>query len=205
MMEAVAAVCGDAIVAHGATGRVPRPEGNRHPRIAPHNHYLCANGQWLALAAESEAAWQALVAAIGDARLEAAEFAATADRKRNEKTLADWCRNQDAAVLADRLGAAGLTAARVMPLYELYSRPNPDFLDTGFVSRIDHPETGPTWLPGRPWRFSAAPAAALRCAPCVGEHSQQVLTNELDLTETEYRELVAAGITGTLYDARSVE
>ena len=44
MMEAVAVVCGDAIVEYGATGRVPGPTGNHHPAFAPHNMYQAANG-----------------------------------------------------------------------------------------------------------------------------------------------------------------
>jgi crotonobetainyl-CoA:carnitine CoA-transferase CaiB-like acyl-CoA transferase len=90
-----------------------------------------------------------------------------------------------------------------VPLYELYSRPDPNFAAAGFVTRIDHPETGPTWLPGRPWRFSAATAAELRPAPCVGEHSREVLVGELGISEAEYDALVAAGVTGTLTDQQN--
>ena len=68
-----------------------------------------------------------------------------------------------------------------------------------FLSLIDHPETGPTWLPGRPWRYSAAKASKIRHAPCVGEHSKEILMGELDLTESEYQSLVETGVTGTAY------
>jgi len=53
-------------------------------------------------------------------------------------------------------------------------------------------------LPGRPWRFSVAAASPIRAAPCVGQHSHEVLVGELGVTEAEYAELVAAGVTGTL-------
>ena len=71
---------------------------------------------------------------------------------------------------------------------------------TGFITKIDHPEVGVTWLPGRPWRFSAAPSAPLRPSPSVGQHSREVLAEELGVTDEEYEVLVATGVTGTLDD-----
>jgi crotonobetainyl-CoA:carnitine CoA-transferase CaiB-like acyl-CoA transferase len=204
MMEAVTAVCGDAVVEYDATGRLPRPRGNHHPRIAPHNTYAARDGQWLSLAAETDVAWQALVARIGDHRLTDARFSTMVARKAHEAELdgiiAEWCAGQDAAAAETALGLLCIAAARVVPLYELYSRPDPNFVASGFLSRVDHPETGPTWLPGRPWRYSLAPSSAVRAAPCIGQHSREVLTGELGLSNREYEELVASRITGTLDD-----
>jgi len=204
MMEAVAVVCGDAIVEYDATGRVPRPAGNHHPRVAPHNIYKARDGEWLALAAESEDAWEALAREIGDQALTDERFASMALRKANEAVLdeliASWCASQDAYEAEARLGALGLTAARVVPLYEAYTRPDPNLAARGFVESIDHPEAGSTLLPGRPWHFSGAPSAPLRPSPCVGEHSREVLREELGIDNAEYATLVAAGITGTLDD-----
>ena len=205
MMESVAAVVGDALIEYDATGRKPGPRGNHHPRIAPHAVYPAADGEWLALAVETEAAWRAFVAHTGEPRLGGPQFAAEALRKANESELdeiiAGWGQGQDAFTAEHELGQLGLCAARVTPLYEIYSRPDPHFAESGFVSQIDHPEAGPTWLPGRPWRFSAAPSTPIRGAPCVGEHSREVLADELGIDDSTYEELVAAGITGTLDEA----
>ena len=206
MTEAVAVVCGDAIVEYDATGRVPRPMGNHHHRVAPHNMYEARDGEWLALATETEAAWQALATHIGRRELvEDARFATMAARKANEadldELLAAWCIDQDAFDAEPALGALGIAAARVVPLYELYTRPDPNFVARGFLGPIDHPEAGSSLLPGRPWRFSAAAHAALRPSPCVGEHSREVLREELGIEDEEYAALAAAGITGTLGDA----
>jgi crotonobetainyl-CoA:carnitine CoA-transferase CaiB-like acyl-CoA transferase len=42
---------------YDATGRVPRPMGNHHPRVAPHNYYRARCDEWLAVAADDGAAW----------------------------------------------------------------------------------------------------------------------------------------------------
>ncbi|MBA4181060.1 MAG: hypothetical protein C0506_10770 [Anaerolinea sp.] len=204
MMEAVTAVCGDAIVEHDATGRVPRPRGNHHPRIAPHNNYETRGGEWLALAAETDEAWHRLATHIGDSRLTDARFASMEARKANEASLdaiiEEWAVGQDASAAEDALGRLGIAAARVVPFYELYSRPDPNFVASGFVTKVDHPEAGSTWLPGRPWKFSAAPAAPVCAAPCVGQHSREVFAEELGMTGNEYASLVAERVTGTLDD-----
>ena len=205
MMEAVGIVCGDAIVEYDATGRVPRPMGNRHHRVAPHNIYEARDGEWIAIATETEAAWRALATHIGHPELaKDPRFATMAARKANEAALDElltaWCINQDAFDAEPALGALGVTAARVALLYELYTRPDPNFVARGFLGPVDHPEAGTTLLPGRPWKFSVAAHAPLRPAPCVGEHSREVLREELGIDDEEYADLVAAGITGTLDD-----
>ncbi len=204
MMEAITAICGDAVVEYDATGRLPQPRGNHHPRMSPHNNYDAKNGEWLAIAVDTDAAFRALADHIGDPRLGDEKFASMASRKANEAELdaiiADWTVRQDAREADHALGLLGINAARVAPLYELYSLPDPDFRESGFVTEIDHVEAGKTWLPGRPWRFSGAASAPLRPAPCVGEHSREVLKAELGIDDAEYEALVAAGVTGTLDD-----
>jgi crotonobetainyl-CoA:carnitine CoA-transferase CaiB-like acyl-CoA transferase len=207
MMEALNVVCGDALLEHTATGQVPGPQGNKHSRIAPHNYYKARNGEWLALATETGEAWRQLAAHIGDQRLNDDRFTTTSSRKAHEAELDEligtWALEQDAREAERALGKLGVTAARVRPLYDIYSQPDPDFRATGFITEVDHPETGPTWLPGRPWRFSAAAAAPVRPAPCVGQHSREVLAEELGITASEYLSLVESRVTGTLDEMQS--
>ncbi len=85
-----------------------------------------------------------------------------------------------------------------MPLYELYTNTASALHQNGFIQEVVHPEAGPSFLPGYPWHFSRSDEPSLRPSPCVGEHSQAILSEELGLDQTSYRALVAAGITGTL-------
>jgi crotonobetainyl-CoA:carnitine CoA-transferase CaiB-like acyl-CoA transferase len=201
MMEAVAAFCGDAVVGFGAAGRLPAPIGNHHLRVAPHNVYAAADGEWLALACDDNEAWAALQAHVAEPALAQPAFATMASRKAHEAELdailSRWSAGRPAAQTAAALQALGVSAAPVLTLGQMWARPGPAHLDSGFVTSVDHPEAGPTWLPGSPWTINGhRPAVAP--APCVGQHSAEILSAEAGIGEDEYRSLVAAGITGTL-------
>ena len=115
-----------------------------------------------------------------------------------DSIIGEWAAAQDAAEIERRFCAAGLIAARIAPFYDIYAEPAPHFAGSGFLQLVDHPEVGPSWLAGAPWRLSGPLDAELRPSPCLGEHSQQVLAEELGVTAEEYAALVADGISGTL-------
>ena len=67
-----------------------------------------------------------------------------------------------------------------------------------FIKSVYHDEAGASLLPTEPWHFSGTEALTLKPSPRVGEHSREVLVEELGLSEDEYNALVEAQITGTL-------
>jgi crotonobetainyl-CoA:carnitine CoA-transferase CaiB-like acyl-CoA transferase len=204
MMESLGVVSGESIAGYLAEDRIPGPMGNHHPRIAPHNNYAALDGEWVALSADDDAAWHALVEHIGDERLRAKRFETMAERKAHEAAVdaivAEWCARHRAKDIEAALGSLGVCAARVVPLRELWSRPDPNMVASGFVTSVDHPEVGPSWLPGAPWRLSGL-RPPVRPAPCVGQHSREVLASELGMGDSEYEDLVADGVTGMLGSA----
>ena len=115
-----------------------------------------------------------------------------------EALLSEWCAGQDVDELEVRLSQGGLAAARVMPLQELYTDIGSDLYQSGFIKTVDHEEAGQSLLPSEPWHFSGSGSVPLRPSPRVGEHSREVLIDELGLSEEEYSVLVEAKVTGTL-------
>ncbi len=206
MLEAMGVVVGDAITEYDATGRMPIPLGNHDRQRSPNNVYPCAGeDEWVAISISSHAEWQALCAEMGTKDLaNDPRFADAASRKANESALddfiTDWTSPQPASEVERRLLAVGIDAARVAKPYEQFSEPDPHYLVSGFIQLVDHPEVGRSWLPGAPWRFSGPEDRTLRPSPCVGEHTYEVLSEELGITLAEYRSLVERGISGTMDD-----
>ncbi|MDE2966080.1 MAG: CoA transferase [Chloroflexota bacterium] len=209
MLEAMGVVVGDAITEYDVTGLRPVPMGNHDRQRAPQNVYPCAGeDEWVAISVGSESEWRALCGELGGelgAGLEDdPRFGDAASRKAYEAELDEiisvWTAPQASEDVEGRLLAVGVDAARVARPYEQFSDPDPMYLASGFVQSVEHPEVGPSWLPGPPWRFSGAEERALRPSPCVGEHSFEVFAEELGMTEDEYRSLVERGISGTMDD-----
>ena len=69
---------------------------------------------------------------------------------------------------------------------------------SGFIQTVEHAEAGASYLPGSPWHFSESADLRLKAAPRVGEHSAEILAQELGIRPEQYKELVSAGITGTI-------
>ncbi len=202
MMEAVAVQIGDAVLEVQANGRIPRPRGNRHPSYAPHGIYPARGGEWLAIAAETDAGWQSLADYMEAPELGVdPRFASLSARKRHEtavdEIVAAWCRDRDAAAEAESLGALGLSAARVEPFKPIYEAASPQFAAREFLVPVTHPESGTHLLPLAPWTLARTPRAPVRCSPCFGEHSREVFREELGMSDDEYETLEAAGVTGT--------
>ncbi len=202
MLEAVAVQVGDAVLEYDANGTLRAPGGNRHPRFAPHGVYRCADDQWLALAAESDAAFASLAKHIGQPALAAdPRFCTNAERKRNEDALDDilaaWFADRDAAGEADLLGRLSLCAARCEPFKPVYADSNPQFDARRFLVPVTHPESGTHLLPVLPWTMAATPDIDVRHSPRFGEHSREVFREELGIDDEEYEELVRLQVTGT--------
>ena len=206
MLEAMGVVVGDAITEYDATGHMPVPLGNHDRQRAPQNVYPCTgDDEWVAISVASEAEWRALCREMGSPKLaDDPRFADAASRKANESALdeivAAWTSPQEAAEVERRLMAVGVDAARVAKPYEQFSEPDPHYLASEFIQLVDHPEVGPSWLPGAPWRFSGPEDRKLRPSPCVGEHTFEVLSQELGISLAEYESLVERGISGTMDD-----
>ena len=202
MIEAVAVQVGDAVLEYDANGVVRGPGGNRHPRFAPHGVYACAgDDEWIAMAAESDAAFENLAQHIGRPDLARDDrFLTNAARKRHEDALDDilgtWFAGRDAATEAETLGALGLCAAKCEPFKPIYAESNAQFDARAFLVPVPHPESGTHLLPVLPWLMANTPDIDVAYSPRFGEHSREVFAEELGIGDAEYDELVRLAVTG---------
>ena len=199
MQEANASIIGDAAMEYVLTGRQRPRMGNRHTTFAPHGIFPAAGeGQWVALACETDAQWRALSDLAGRDWAADARFTTLEDRKRHEDDLeaaiSEWSRETSREELVAMLLRAGVIAAPVHDAFEVAR--DEQMLDRGFLRAVDHPQTGEWTQATLPVRFSATPAEHFRPAPCQGEHTAEVLEELLGLSSDEVDALVAAGISG---------
>jgi crotonobetainyl-CoA:carnitine CoA-transferase CaiB-like acyl-CoA transferase len=199
MQEACATFIGDEWMRYQDTGLPPARRGNRHPAYAPHGVFRCAGeDQWVALAAPDDAAWAAAARVLGGSELAAERFAAAAGRLAGESDLeaaiGARAAGRDKRELAAALAAAGVIAAPVLDVGEVMA--DSGLSARGVLRTVTHSLAGAAIQAGLPLRMANTPLPPWGPAPRHGEHSREVLQQELGLSEEAYAALAAAGITG---------
>lgn len=193
-LEAMAATMGPAVLEDGCAAPRTAAHPNRSPRAVPHGVYPAAgDDRWIAITAQDETQWAALrdlagLPGDGDlAQRRAAEDAIDA-------ALAAWTRGQDAAALASRLQAAGIAAALVATGQDLVEA-DEHLAERGFYPILEHPIAGSVRHEGIVARLTATPGALTSPAPLLGQHTEEVLRELLDLDDDRLAALRAAGAT----------
>ena len=139
--------------------------------------------------------WEALCRVIGrEEFLQDPRFAGDRERFANrevlEANISAWTSTLDKYQAMQLLAQAGVPASAVLDTKDLYD--NPHFAARGFIHEVEHPERGRMRLWGWPARMSGS-SVPIKAAPRLGEHSAEVLAQDLGLGEAEISRLMAAG------------
>ncbi len=196
--ETTIAVIPEAVIEYGWKQTQPERNGNRDPSMAPHGIFRCAGEQrWVAIAVRNDAEWKALAQAIGrDDLAHDPRFATLPGRKANEDeieaVLESWTRQRSPQEVTEQLQAAGIPC---FPCYDSRDIAQDRHLrESGFFVELDHPEVGRKLHLGIPWRMSETPCQVSRPAPCLGEHTEQVLREILGYPPERIAQLKEAGV-----------
>lgn len=171
--------------------------GNRDRVAAPHGVYRCREADtWVAVSVGSDAEWRTFCAAAGHPEWGSdPRFADTAARHANAGALdalvEGWTRGRTPGEATEILQRAGVTAGPVLRSDQLLA--DPQLRARGLVVENDHPKGGRRPQLGVPWRMDSV-GVDYRRAPLLGEHTREVLTKLLGLSEAEYAALETRGV-----------
>lgn len=174
-----------------ATGRVPARIGNRHPSIAPYETCQTADG-YLNLAVGNDTLWRAFCKAADLGHLEGdPRFATNRMRVQGRdqlfeelgpvlktKTVAEW---------VEALDQAGVPCGPVLSLDQVLNHPQVQARD--MVVTQQHKVAGQIRSTGVPIRLSETPGAVVTPPPLLGEHTDRVLEELLELTPEQIEAL----------------
>ena len=105
--------------------------------------------------------------------------------------IAKWTRARTKEEVMETLGAAGVPCSACLDTRELHT--NPHLLARDFIHTIDHPMHGTVPLLGFAPRLSASDVP-IRRAPLLGEHTEEVLGDELGLEPSALKALEKTGV-----------
>jgi len=198
MVEAVAATLGELWMQYLATGEDPQPHGNADPGWAPHGAYPArGDDQWVTIACTDDAAWRALCEEMDPSLADDPRFSSKSARLANQGELDElvgaWTGSLDRWEVTRRLQGVDVTAFPSMSALELWGG-DPQLEALGMLERPRHPVTGDHVVPGIPWRLTNGPNGLRRPAPCLGQHTTEVLGGLLGFEQDEIEALTAAGV-----------
>jgi crotonobetainyl-CoA:carnitine CoA-transferase CaiB-like acyl-CoA transferase len=107
--------------------------------------------------------------------------------------LDDWVKDYNRDELLERAQLLRLPYATVRSPESLFE--DEQLLARGYFATVEHPELGRTFrYPGAPFLFNGSPWRVYRRPPLVGEHSSEILRQELGLSSDCVLALTAGGI-----------
>ncbi|MGO9061874.1 MAG: CaiB/BaiF CoA transferase family protein [Candidatus Binataceae bacterium] len=197
----------EGILQYTMNGQEPERIGNRDPMMAPHGIFRCLDrpekvlgftiDQFVAIAAADDREWTQMAAAIGRPELaDDPRFATLAARKANEDQLESiieaWSIGRSAPDVAQTLQNAGV-AAFVVADNKYLSEEDEHLAQRGYFVNLPHPEVGVKQHCGIPWKMSGTPCEVRSAAPLLGQHTEEVLSGLLGLSQAEIKTLRDAG------------
>jgi benzylsuccinate CoA-transferase BbsF subunit len=179
-------------------GKIADRNANRDPHASPHGAYPCnGDDSWCALSVHSESEWKALCRVMDNPGWTADEkFSSHESRKVNEdeldRRIGEWTVGFTALQVMDKLQAAGVRAAIVNTMKDVYS--DPQLAQRPQWVELEHPEIGKMHYQRPPFLLTKTPPGPSKRDPLLAEHNEYFYRDLLGLSEPEYNQLVEAEV-----------
>lgn len=185
------------IPAYQQLGLIAKRCGSRLPGHTPNSLYSTADGRYIHITAGSQSIFKRLAVAMGKPELlEDARYATPTDRSSNEDAMDalvdEWTRSKKLLELEEILDQAGVPASRIFNMEDI-------FADTHYRAREmivtpEDPELGPVAMANVVPRLSRTPGFVRWAGRDIGQDTDSVLMELLNLTQSEIKALAEAQV-----------
>ncbi len=181
-----------------STGEVPARLGNAHPNIVPYQAFKTADGDMI-LAVGNDSQFQRFCEVAGAPELASDErFATNALRLQNREQIVplvqDLLLKQPTAFWLEALEANSISGGPINKLDQVFADPHVNA--RGMKLEMDHPATngGKVTLINSPMKLSGTPTEARMAPPTLGQHTDEVLSDVLEMDAAELTALRDSGV-----------
>lgn len=187
-----------ALLHYHVNEKVVGRRGNKASGVVPQGAYPCyGDDEWCVLSVHDDDEWHAFCEAMDAETLAKDEqFATHRGRKANEAELDEIISELTSEFTAEkavhRLQSAGIHAAPVNTMADLYTDPQLDYRDTWW--EIEHSEVGKHEYESPPFQLSETPAKPGLPDPCLGEHNEEFFRSVFGMDAERYSRLVDKNI-----------
>ncbi len=171
-------------------GREASRLGNVCRHAIPHAAYPCkGEDRWCVIAVSNDEEWRAFCKVIGEPLWTKEDrFCTLLGRKQNEEELnrlvSEWTRGFAAEEVMTMMQSAGVPAGVVETFKDILN--DPQLKSRGNFWLMDHKEIGAIPQFGEPFVLSHTPARGRTSSPLLGEHTEYVCKELLNMSEGEY-------------------
>ena len=185
-------VASNVLVAGRGGGRF----GNGHPSLVPYTTYQASDAM-IALAVGNEPQFAKCAAALGHPEwAEDPRFNTNRARVENrtlvDGSIAEALTGDTADAWIAKLKAVGVPCGRINSVAEALA--DPQAAARAMIETVMHPAIGELKLVGMPYKFSGTPASVRLPPPMLGEHTDEILAQELGLAAAEIAALRSAKV-----------
>ena len=198
-VEIGASLLGPRYLEYSVNGREPQPEGNQSLVAAPYGAYPCkGNDRWCVIAVYTQDEWERFSRLLAEAGLDHnGKFTTHLERIRHREELDRWVQGWtsqlDPYEVMEKLQGIEICAAVVQDVEDQFKR-DVQYAARGFFVRLNEPEGGEMVTEGLPLRLSKTPGKVRGPAPLMGEHTYEVASKLLGLSDDKIKALEAEGV-----------
>jgi len=198
-VEIGASLLGPRYLEYSVNGREPQPEGNQSLVAAPYGAYPCkGNDRWCVIAVYTQDEWERFSRLLEDSGLDHnGKFTTHLERIRLREELYRWVQTWtsqlDPYEVMEKLQGIGICASVVQDVEDQFKR-DVQFAERGFFVKLNEPEGGEMVTEGIPIRLSKTPGKVRGPAPLMGEHTYEVASKLLGLSDDKIKALEEEGV-----------
>ena len=197
LLEPLLGILGPGPSVYDQLGIIAGRHGNRSPSNAPRNAYLTRDDRWVAISASATSIAERVMTLVG--RPDIAEkpwFSSAGERVQRaemiDRPVAQWIRARDFTEVVEAFQTAGAALAPVYDMEQLVEDPHVVARET--VITIDDEDLGPLKMQNLFFRLSGTPGAIRYGGRRLGQDTEQVMADLLDLTGEQVEALRRTGV-----------
>ncbi|AWP76976.1 CaiB/BaiF CoA transferase family protein [Bordetella bronchiseptica] len=196
LLDCLVNVTGCAVMNYFLSGKIPQRLGNTHSNMVPYQVFRCKEGDVI-VAVGNDTQFVTFAGLIGMPQLATdSRFSTMAQRSRNRETLipiiAQAMQARTMQEWVSLLEAANVPCGPINNLQQVFE--DAQVQHRGLKLSLPHGSGVDAPGVASPIRYSATPIAYGRAAPCLGEHTDDVLQSELGMAPAAIGALRARGI-----------
>ncbi|WP_342363926.1 CoA transferase [Terrarubrum flagellatum] len=170
--------------------------GNDHPTAVPNGIFPTADG-FILISTFNDREFARVAEAMGHPEwARDPRFLRSRDRVEHRAALvdamSDALRSAGRAEWMERFNAAKISCGPINTMADIES--DPQIAARGMIVSMKHPGKGDVRMAGSPLKFSATPVSYRRAPPLAGEHTDEILMEQLGLGQAEVEALRSAEI-----------